>query len=45
MQEPQQQKNRAAGGQLQEKVWDPGGFQQSWQAHEKDIMNFNRSGV
>jgi hypothetical protein len=25
----QQQHSRGAGGQLQEEVWDPGGFQQS----------------
>jgi hypothetical protein len=23
------------------RVWDPGGFQQSWEAHEQELMNFS----
>jgi hypothetical protein len=30
----QQQQSRGADGQLQRIIWDPGGFQQSWEAHE-----------
>jgi hypothetical protein len=30
----QQQQNRGAGRHLQEKIWDPGGFQYNWRAHE-----------
>jgi hypothetical protein len=41
----QKQQRRGAGGQLQEKVWDPGGFQQSWEAHEKELMNFHSNRV
>jgi hypothetical protein len=41
----QQQEKRGAEGQLQEKVWDPGGFQQSWEAHEQELMNFHSHGV
>jgi hypothetical protein len=37
--------SRGAEGQLQEKVWDPGGFQQSWEAHEQELMNFCSRGV
>jgi hypothetical protein len=34
-------KRRGAGGQLQRRVWDPGGFQQqSRGAHEKELMIF-----
>jgi hypothetical protein len=43
--ETTKQQSRGAGGQLQEKVWDPGGFQQSWEAHEQELMNFCSSGV
>jgi hypothetical protein len=25
-----------------ELVWDPGGFQQSWEAHEQELMNFSQ---
>jgi hypothetical protein len=38
----QQQQSSGAGGQLQRRVWDPGGFQQSWEAHEKELMNFSQ---
>jgi hypothetical protein len=34
----QQEERRGAERQLREKVWDLGGFQQSWEAHEKDLM-------
>jgi hypothetical protein len=33
-QQQQQQQSRGAGRQLQVRVRDPGGFQQSWGAHE-----------
>jgi hypothetical protein len=36
----QQRNERGAERQLQEKVWDPGGFQQSWEAHEQELMIF-----
>jgi hypothetical protein len=37
----QQQKARGAGGQLQRRVWDPGGFQHwSRGAHEQELMIF-----
>jgi hypothetical protein len=41
----QQQQRRGVGGNLQEKFWDPRGFQQSWEAHEQDLMNFRSIGV
>jgi hypothetical protein len=42
----QQQRSGGADGQLQRTVWDPGGFQQqSWEAHEQELMNFCSSGV
>jgi hypothetical protein len=31
--------------QLQEKVWDPRVFQQSWEDHEQKLMNFHSCGV
>jgi hypothetical protein len=34
-QQQQQQQSSGADGQLQRIVWDPGGFQQSWEAHER----------
>jgi hypothetical protein len=33
-QQQQQQQSRGVGKQIQEKVWDPDGFQQSWRTHE-----------
>jgi len=36
------QQSMGAGGQIQGEVWDPGGFQQGWRAHEKEIMNFSQ---
>jgi hypothetical protein len=41
-QQQQQQQSRGVGKQLQEKVWDPGGFQRSWRAHEQELMNFSQ---
>jgi hypothetical protein len=41
-QQQQQQQSRGAGRQLQVRVWDPGGFQQSWRAHEQELMNFSQ---
>jgi hypothetical protein len=41
----QQQRSRGAERQLQEKVWDPGGFQPSWKAHEQELMIFCSRGV
>jgi hypothetical protein len=38
----QQQNNKGEGRQLQVRVWDPGGFQQSWRAHEQELMNFSQ---
>jgi hypothetical protein len=38
----QQQQSSGADGQLQRIVWDPGGFQQSWEAHEQELMNFSQ---
>jgi hypothetical protein len=40
MQKQQQKLSRGEEGQLHKKVWDPGGFQQSWEAHEQELMNF-----
>jgi hypothetical protein len=37
----QKQQSRGAERQLQEKVWDPGGFQPCWKAHEKELMIFS----
>jgi hypothetical protein len=45
MQKKQQKRSRGAGGQLQEKFWDPGAFQQSWEVHELELMNFHIYGV
>jgi hypothetical protein len=36
----QQQQSSGADGQLQRTVWDLGGFQQSREAHEQELMNF-----
>jgi hypothetical protein len=38
----QQQQSNGADGQLQKRVWDPGGFQQSRGAHEQELMNFSQ---
>jgi hypothetical protein len=38
----QQQQSRGADKQLQGKVWDPGGFQHNWRAHEQELMNFSQ---
>jgi hypothetical protein len=39
----QEQKKRSRGAerQLQEKVWDPGGFQPRWRAHEQQLIIFS----
>lgn len=34
------QPSRGAKRQLQEKVWDPGGFQPRWKDHEQELMIF-----
>jgi hypothetical protein len=36
------QQSSGADEQLQRTVWDPGGFQQRWGAHEKELMNFSQ---
>jgi hypothetical protein len=38
----QQQQSSGADGQAPKIVWDPGGFQQSWEAHEQELMNFSQ---
>jgi hypothetical protein len=42
--EQQQQQQRSSGddGQIQKTVWDPGGFQHGWGAHEQELMNFSQ---
>jgi hypothetical protein len=40
MMQEQKQRSRGAERQLQEKVWDPGGFQPRWKAHEQELMIF-----
>jgi hypothetical protein len=41
MMQQQQWRSRGAERQLQEKVWDPGGFQPRWKAHEQELMIFS----
>jgi hypothetical protein len=41
MMQEQKQRSRGAERQLQEKVWDPGGFQPRWRAHEQELMIFS----
>jgi hypothetical protein len=36
----QQQRSKGAERQLQEKFWDPGGFQPRWKDHEQELMIF-----
>jgi hypothetical protein len=40
----QQQQPQGSGvdGQLQRIVWDLGGFQQRWEAHDQELMNFSQ---
>jgi hypothetical protein len=45
MQKKRQYKSRGARGHLLEKVWDLGGFQESWEAHQQELMNFHSRGV
>jgi hypothetical protein len=40
MMQQQQWRRRGAEGQLQEKVWDPSGFQPCWKSHEQELMIF-----
>jgi hypothetical protein len=37
----QKQRSRGAKRQLQEKVWDLGGFQPRWKSHEQELMIFS----
>jgi hypothetical protein len=37
----QQQQSSGADGQLQRTFWDPGGFQQSQEAHEQELIDFS----
>jgi hypothetical protein len=41
-QQQQQQQSIGASRQFQRKIWDPGGFQHSWSAHEQELMNFSQ---